>query len=321
MHNPVPQPRVVVELFGPVAGYSLTGRRNINIIPRRTAPCHPIIREIRQYAELLLALPQRLLRPPALFYLPCELLVVYVELLCLDLELLLFILERLLCILPIGDVGLCSEPSGYRAVLIQDRPAPGKEPAVTAVLNPQGENVIAWLPRLDHRLPYLGYGLNVVGVDDLLPAPPLQLLQRHARIIVTLFVEPEYPAVRVRHPRQDWNVVGDGMEPLLAIPQRILHSLPPGDVVAHGQYLHNVPVLIADGLIRPGDPQPVPVLTHVLVDVRTITLGVPLHILHYRFKVAAGGLGHGHDHAHHVPAQCLVPGIAEQLFRILVEER
>jgi hypothetical protein len=63
--------------------------------------------------------------------------------------------------------------------------------------------------------------IDVIGMMELLPAPPLQLLERRARVFVAAFIEPVDPARWVGSPDELTDVVGQLPKARLAFAKRV----------------------------------------------------------------------------------------------------
>ena len=175
---------------------------------------------------LPLALPQRLLGPPA-----------------------------------VVDVGGRPEPPGRAARLVGHRDRADEVPAVGPVPAAQPDLGLEDLALTDPPVPHRGEPAEVVGVDGRPPALAQGRLGRHPGVLVPAGVEVVHRAVRPGRPDDLGHRVGQVPEPRLARPQCLLGLPPLGDIPQDEDDARDLPPVVLDGggvvLDRPRRPAPV----------------------------------------------------------------
>jgi hypothetical protein len=70
----------------------------------------------------------------------------------------------------------------------------------------------------------------MIGVVDLAPAPSFHLFQRRPGIVEPALVVPEDPSVRIRHPGQLRDRIGEQVKARFAFAQRGFRAKPPVEI-------------------------------------------------------------------------------------------
>ena len=118
------------------------------------------------------------------------------------LERLVELAQRLLGFDLLGDVGVGAEPANNVAGLVADRQSAREEPAVGAVAAAQGKRVLPGVP-VSKLLPDVRDDtMEMVGMVQLLPSPPLHLFMRRSGIVVPTLVVPISTSRTDRRSRQ-----------------------------------------------------------------------------------------------------------------------
>ena len=139
-----------------------------------------------------------------------------------------------------------------------------QEGAKLAIGAAQRENHVERLSGCDRRLPTFQDFRQRLRVMHRLPAPALHLFRRGARVLVPAIVVPENPAVRVRHPAQLRDRVGQSSKLRFALAEGLLRPLPFAQVPINLQDAHGHVPAVPHQHLAAFHHKMAPVLRHVV---------------------------------------------------------
>jgi hypothetical protein len=160
------------------------------------------------------------------------------------------------------DIGIRAEPAEDGAVTVANRQCAGEKPAVLSVLASEREGVFPGRAGREAPLDALNDLLDVVGVVDCSPPPPLHLIEGGTGVVVPALVIPIDPTAWIGHPRELRDGVRERSEPFLLHANRIVGAMALGDVLDDSYEEVDVTFLPADRRRGNTAPHDVGVVTH-----------------------------------------------------------
>ncbi len=164
-----------------------------------------------------------------------------------------FVAQRLFGALDLVDVGVRAEPAHHVAVAVMHGFDPRQEPAEIAVGAADGKLHLERRAGAHRFVPMFEHGRQHRRVVHFLPAPARRFFGRDARVFIPALVEPDDRAVRIGHPRQLRNGVGQRAQFFFALAQVVVRRAPGADVLGHARHAQHAAAVDGAGIVGAAD--------------------------------------------------------------------
>src|SRR3954466_10588727 len=128
-----------------------------------------------------------------------------------------------------------------------------------AIVPPNWKYHLERIARRDCVAPAIEYLWEDFGIRDRLPAPSFHLCRGRARIFVPALIVPEDPAVRIGHPGELEDVVGERAKAFFALLQSLFRLMSGGNIGECDEHGRSCAVGLVYGHGIDADHHPVPI--------------------------------------------------------------
>jgi hypothetical protein len=156
----------------------------------------------------------------------------------------------------LADIDVSSNPSVDAPRCVAQWYHPGQEWTVLPVPSEQGQLYLQCCSGLEGLRPAAARIRKRSGSEKCLPVMGVAISGWHARIVVPMAVDPEYPPVGLRHPDQLRDGVGQRVKLPLACPECCFGALAFGNLLGCDIDTHNLAIRTPDR-VPVGDPRAV----------------------------------------------------------------